>query len=101
MQTQAQAGSLESIAKPPDMTSGSRVQNQSQNEMQEGTEQVIPTFLAVEIEREEAEHQSLNELFRALESDENVERKNKLLCKTCRDRELSDEHKDCKHCENN
>ena len=101
MQTQAQAGSLEFIAKPPDMTNGGRVPNQPKDEMQEGTEQVIPTFLTAEIEREGAEHQSLNELFRALESNENLERKNKLLCKTCRDRELSDQHKDCKHCESN
>ena len=101
MQTQAQAGTLELIAKPPDMKNGGRATNQPQDETQEGMEQDIPTFLTAEIEREGAEHQSLHELFQALESNEYSERKNKQLCKTCRDRELSDKHKDCKHCENN
>ena len=84
IQTQAQAGSLELIAKPPDMTNGGRATNQPQDETQEGMEQDILTFLTAEIEREGAEHQSLHELFQALESNENSERKNKQLCKTQR-----------------
>ena len=80
---------------------GGRATNQPQDETQEGMEQDILTFLTAEIGYEGAEHQSLHKLFQALESNENSERKNKQLCKTCRDRELSDEDKDCKHCENN
>ena len=56
MQTQAQAGSLELIAKPPDMKNGGRATNQPQDETQEGMEQDILTFLTAEIEDEGAKH---------------------------------------------
>ena len=68
MQTQTQAGSLELIAKPPDMKNGDRTTNQPQDKKQEGMEQDIPTVLTAEMECEEVEHQSLHEPFQLLYS---------------------------------
>ena len=60
----------------------------------------IPRFSTTEVEKAEAKFQPLHKLFQAPESNKNLEKRTEHLCKTCRDREFSDEHGDGTCCQN-